>query len=220
MKREPLSDHLLTPENCALLIIDYQPPQVNTIRSTSSGELVANAVALVRTANLFKLPMVLTTVNVKSGTNPDTIPQLKSELGESVPWIDRSSINAWEDSAFRSAVLATGRKKLIMAALWTEVCLAFPALDALKEGFDVYAPVDCVAGTSTEAHNAALARITQAGARPVSWISILCELQRDWARVETANGIISIGAKQGGPWATELALKGNVVSNDGIAVTS
>jgi len=205
--RNALTDHLLTPSNCALLVIDYQPPQVNTIRSMAPGELVANAVALIRTAKLFSLPIVITTVNVKNGTNPDTIRQIRDEIPTSTPWIDRTSINAWEDPDFHQAVVATGRKKLIVAALWTEVCLAFPALDALAEKFEVYAPVDCVGGTSQDAHNAGLQRIVQAGARPVSWISILCELQRDWARTETAEGMVQIGASQGGPWSTELALK-------------
>ena len=210
--RDPLTDHLLTPQNCALLIIDFQPPQVNTIRSIEPGELVANATALARTANLFALPIVLTTVNVKNGTNPDTIPQLRQHIAKDVPWIDRTSINAWEDPAVEAAVQATGRRKLIMAALWTEVCLAFPALDAIKNGYEVYAPVDCVGGTSSVAHDAALQRISQAGAHLVSWISVLCELQRDWARSQTTAGMIEISAAQGGPWATELALKGTATA--------
>ena len=212
-QRDPVKDHLLTPQNAVLLLIDFQPPQVNTVRSITSGELVANVVALAQTANLFKLPIVLTTVNAKNGTNPPTIPQLQAQLAANVPWIDRTTINAWEDDAFVTAVRATGRKKLIMAALWTEVCLAFPAIDALKEGFEVYAPVDCVGGTSADAHHAALRRVSQAGAQLVSWISVLCELQRDWARTATVPGMVKIGAAQGGPWSTELALKGDTAGN-------
>ena len=207
-RRDAVKDHLLTPENSTLLLIDYQPPQVNTVRSMGSVELIANVVALANVAKLFKLPIVLTTVNVTDGTNPDTIPQLRSQVSPDTPNIDRTSINAWEDEAFVAAVRATGRKKLIMAALWTEVCLAFPAIDALKEGFEVYAPVDCVGGVSVASHDAAISRITQAGAIPVSWISVLCELQRDWARLETTQGMLQIGAAQGGSWSTELALKG------------
>lgn len=205
-KRDPISDHLLTPENSALVLIDYQAPQVNTIRSMESGQLVANVVALAKVARLFKLPIVLSTVGVKTGVNPDTIPPLREAL-PGVFGIDRTSINAWEDADFVAAVKATGRKKLIMAALWTEVCLAFPALDAMKEGFDVYAVADAVAGTSTVAHETALQRIYQAGAHPVSWLGVLCELQRDWNRQETAAGMIEIGVSQGGPWATEIAIK-------------
>jgi nicotinamidase-related amidase len=95
-------------------------------------------------------------------------------------------INAWEDTEFVAAVKATGRKKLIMTALWTEACLAFPTLDALREGFEVYPVVDAVGGTSVEAHRAALERVTRQGAQPISWVQLLCELQRDWARTETA----------------------------------
>jgi nicotinamidase-related amidase len=106
--------------------------------------------------------------------------------------LDRTQINSWEDAEFRAAVQATGRKKLIMAALWTEVCLAFPALDALKEGFEVYPVVDAVGGTSLEAHRAGLERVVQAGGQPISWVSLACELQRDWARVETVPDVVDI----------------------------
>ena len=101
--------------------------------------------------------------------------------------LDRTSINAWEDVEFVSAVKATGRKKLIMTALWTEACLTFPSLDALRDGYEVYPVVDAVGGTSPEAHRAALERVVHAGAQPISWVQLLCELQRDWARTETAS---------------------------------
>jgi nicotinamidase-related amidase len=153
--------------------------------------LVANITAVAQTAKLFRLPVVLTTVNVKNGRNKPTIPQVMSVLGD-VEQIDRSSMNSWEDAAFVAAVKATGRKKLIMVALWTEVCLAFPTLDAIREGYEVYPVVDAVGGTSIEAHRAALERIVQAGAQPVTWTSLLCELQRDWARTETAETFAKI----------------------------
>jgi nicotinamidase-related amidase len=105
---------------------------------------------------------------------------------------DRTTINAWEDVEFNKAVKATGRKKLIMAALWTEACLTFPALDALHEGYEVYPVVDAVGGTSPEAHRAALERMVQAGAWPVSWVQLICELQRDWQRQETAQEFAEI----------------------------
>lgn len=205
-KRDPKTDPLLTPENAALLVIDYQPPQMNTVRSMDAANLIANVVALAQTAKLFKLPMVLSTVGVKSGLNPDTVPAVKAAM-DGAAWIDRTSINAWEDADFVKAVEATGRKKLIMGALWTEVCLAYPALDAMRAGYEVFAPVDAIDGTSLVAHDAALRRIEQAGAHPVSWISVLCELQRDWARESTTQGMVEIGSAQGGPWSTEIALK-------------
>ena len=108
------------------------------------------------------------------------------------PPIDRTTINAWENPNFVAAVRATGRRKLVMAALWTEMCLAFPTLDALREGFEVYPVTDAVGGTSAEAHRAALERIVQAGAQPVTWVSLAGELQRDWARQETVAGIVEM----------------------------
>jgi nicotinamidase-related amidase len=137
------------------------------------------------------MPVVLTTVNVKSGKNAPIIHQL-SEVFPGVDPIDRSSINAWEDQDFYNAVKATGRKKLIMGALWTEVCLAFPALDAMREGYEVFAVTDAVGGTSLDAHNAGLRRIEQAGAHPIGWVSLLCELQRDWNRTKTVPGFASL----------------------------
>ena len=189
--RDPLADELLTPENAALVIIDFQPVQVASIVSMERRVLLANVVAVAKAAKLFGLPVVLSTVNVETGLNQPTVHQLTEVLPDIVP-IDRTSINAWEDVDFAAAVKATGRKKLIMVALWTEVCLVFPALDALREGFEVYPVVDAVAGTSIEAHRAGLERIVQAGAKPISWIQLACELQRDWARKGTAQGFAEI----------------------------
>jgi nicotinamidase-related amidase len=183
--RDAGTDHLLTPQNSALVIIDYQPVQVTSVASMDRRALVENIVSVAKAAMLYRLPIVLSTVNVKTGRNQPTIPQLSEVLGD-IPSYDRTQINAWEDAEFLAAVKATRRKKLIMTALWTEACLTFPALDALRDGYEVYPVVDAVGGTSGEAHRAALERVTQAGAKPVSWVQLLCELQRDWARTETA----------------------------------
>lgn len=182
--RDQVKDHLLTPRNCALVIIDYQPVQVKSIASMDNALLVDNIVRVARIAKAYALPIVLSTVNVKTGVNQPTIAPLQEVLG-SVESFDRTTINAWEDAEFVAAVKATGRKKLIMTALWTEACLTFPTLDALREGYEVYPVVDAVGGTSLEAHRAALDRVAQAGAHPVSWVQLICELQRDWARHET-----------------------------------
>jgi nicotinamidase-related amidase len=183
--RDPSKDHLLTPQNSALIIIDYQPVQVTSIASMDRRDLVTNVVSVAKAAKLYKLPIVLSTVNVKTGRNAPTIHQLQEVLPD-VEALDRTTINAWEDEEFVQAIRATGRKKLIMTALWTEACLTFPTLDALREGYEVYPVVDAVGGTSLEAHRAALERIAQAGAKPISWVQLLCELQRDWVRKETA----------------------------------
>ena len=189
--RDPLADHLLTPQNAALVIIDFQPVQVTSIASMDRRVLVANIVAVAKTARLYGLPIVLSTVNVETGRNQPTIHQLTDVL-PGVHAIDRTSINAWEDADFAAAVKATGRRKLIMAALWTEVCLVFPALDALREGFEVFPVVDAVAGTSLEAHRAGLERIVHAGAKPIGWVQLICELQRDWRREATVPGFAEI----------------------------
>ena len=183
--RDPTTDHLLTPHNSALIVIDYQPLQVSSVASMDRRELVMNIVAVMRLAKLFRLPIVLSTVNVKAKGSQPTIHQLRDLLPDT-PEIDRTTINAWEDQEFLKAVKAAGAKKLIMTALWTEACLSFPALDALKDGYDVYMVADAVGGTSVQAHEAALRRIEQAGAKPISWVGLGCELQRDWKRADTA----------------------------------
>ena len=189
--RDPIKDHLLTPQNAALLIIDYQPVQVSSLASRSKRELVANITALARIGKLYGLPIVLSTVNVATGINQPTIHQITEVLTDTRP-IDRTSINAWEDENFARAVRATGRRKLIMAALWTEVCLVHPGLDAMAEGYEVYPVVDCVAGTSLEAHEVGLRRLEQAGAKLTSWVQLICELQRDWNRKATVPGFSEI----------------------------
>jgi nicotinamidase-related amidase len=189
--RDQANDQLLTPKNCALVVIDYQPVQVGSIASMDRRDLVLNIVAVARTAKLYGVPIVLSTVNVKTGTNQPTIHQL-AEVLDGIEALDRTTINAWEDVEFVDAVKATGRKKLLMTALWTEACLSFPTLDALREGYEVYPIVDAVGGTSLEAHRGALERVVRAGARPTSWVQVLCELQRDWSRKETAGQFAEI----------------------------
>jgi nicotinamidase-related amidase len=142
--RDPLADHLITPQNAALLLIDYQPAQLAGVRSMDRALLVKNAVSTVSTIKTFAVPVVHSTINV-----------------------------------------ATGRRKLIICALWTEICMAFTAVDALREDYEVYPIVDAIGGTSPEAHRASLDRVIQAGGQPISWVSLAVELQRDWARQDT-----------------------------------
>ena len=188
--RDPATDHLLTPHNAALVVIDYQPSQVQTVTSMDRELLVDNIISVTRLARTFDLPVVLSTINVANGQKP-TIPELKAVLPDSAE-IDRTQINPWENADFRRAVQTTGRKKLIMTALWTEACLTFPALDALAEDYKVYAVVDAVGGTSVRAHEAALRRIEQAGANLISKTQLYCELQRDWNRTETVPGFMDV----------------------------
>ena len=189
--RDPLADHLLTPENAALVVIDYQPSQFAAVRSMDPDLLLENIVSTVKTAKAFGVPIVHSTVNVASGRQEPTVPELAELLEDNAP-IDRTTLNSWEDADFLAAVRAAGRRKLLLCALWTEICMAFPALDALREGFDVYPVVDAIGGTSEEAHRAGIERVVQAGARPISWVALACELQRDWAREETVADVVEI----------------------------
>jgi nicotinamidase-related amidase len=183
--RDQLTDHLLTPKNTALLIIDFQPVQIASIESIDKKQLMSNIVIVAQMAMHYKIPVVLSSVNVSTGLNKPVLSQLQAAL-PGIQSLDRTTINAWEDKDFFEAVAATGRKKLLICALWTEACLTFPALDAMKEGFEVYTVVDAIGGTSTLAHETGLRRIEQAGARLTSIGQLGCELQRDWNRADTA----------------------------------
>jgi nicotinamidase-related amidase len=189
--RDPIGDHLLAPQNAALVVIDYQPSQFAAVGSIDQDLLLENIVSTVKTAKAFDMPIVHSTINVATGRGKPTVPELV-ELLENYPPIDRTSTNACEDADFLAAVRATGRRKLILCALWTEICMAFPALDAMREGYEVYPVVDAIGGTSEEAHRTGLQRVVQAGAQPVTWVALAVELQRDWAREETVADVIEI----------------------------
>ena len=195
--RDPVADDLMTHQNSAFVIIDYQPVQVNSIASMDRQLLVNNIVGTAKAAVAYGLPIVHSTVNVKTRLNKPPIGHLRKVLAD-YPTYDRTTINSWEDVEFRKAVEATGRKKLIMTALWTEACLTFPALDALREGYEVYVVADAVGGTSTTAHEMALRRIEQAGGKMISVPQLFCELQRDWKRSETVPAFMNLFIETGG----------------------
>jgi nicotinamidase-related amidase len=188
--RDPESDPLLTPRNAVLAMIDYQPEQYAGVASVGRAELVHHVTMLGRAATTFEVPVVLSTVYVRHGMG-GTNPELREAL-PGVPEIDRTTMNSWEDPEFRAAVEATGRKKLILAGLWTEVCVAFPALDALRAGYEVYVVADAIGGVSKVAHDSAMQRMVQAGAVPITVLGLACELQRDWGRAgaERLRGIM------------------------------
>jgi nicotinamidase-related amidase len=202
--RDPAKDHLLTPQNAAFIVIDYQPVQVNSIASMDRQLLINNIVGASKAAVAYGLPIVHSTVNVKTGLNKPPIPQLRKVL-DKVPTYDRTTINSWEDVEFRKAVEATGRRKLVMTALWTEACLTFPALDALEAGYEVYVVADAVGGTSVVAHDMALRRIEQAGGRMISVPQLFCELQRDWSRQETVPAFVNLFVETGGTAGIQFA---------------
>jgi nicotinamidase-related amidase len=168
-------------EDCALVLIDYQNEMFEVIRSETGADLVETHVRLLaKTAKAFNLPIVLSTVGVKYGINGPTLPSIESEL-EGIEPIDRTSMNAFEDLAFSEAVRATGRKRLIIAGLHTEICLTFATVQALKDGYDVLYVTDAVGGRSQVAHRTAIERLAHAGAVPTTALAVVTELFRDWA---------------------------------------
>lgn len=179
--RDPKADLLLTPENCVLVLIDFQPEQYSTVTSSTREEIDLNVIALCKLAKAYDVPVIVSTVGVDMGVNEGTAKEILAEL-PGITEIDRSGVNSWEDQEFRDAVTATGRKKVVIAGLWTEVCLTFPTLDMLAEGFEVYPVADAVGGISPVAHDTAFQRMVQAGAQPITAIQFGSELMRNWAR--------------------------------------
>ncbi|WP_374425448.1 isochorismatase family protein [Paracoccus sp. (in: a-proteobacteria)] len=179
--RDPKSDRLLTPENCALVLIDYQPEQYRTVTSSSVDEINLNVIALCKLARAYDIPVIISTVGVDMGVNTGTAAEIMAEL-PGVTEIDRGGVNAWEDEEFRNAVAATGRRNIVMAGLWTEVCLTFPTIDMQAEGYHVYPVADAVGGISPVAHDRAIERMQAAGATPITAIQFGSELMRNWAR--------------------------------------
>lgn len=173
---------LLTPDNCVLLLIDHQPFQFAGLRSHDTQTIINNVVGLAKGAKMFGVPTLLTTVVEERGGY--IIKQLQDVFPEQKP-IDRTFINTWQDTRVVEWVKKTGRKKIVMAALWTEICLAMPAIQALGEGYEVYIVTDASGGVTLEAHEMAIQRMVQAGAVPITWTVMASELQRDWAREAT-----------------------------------
>ncbi|MER6329309.1 hydrolase [Streptomyces sp. NPDC014983] len=177
------SPDLLTPDNCAVLFVDHQPQMFFGTGSGDRTAIINSTLGLAKAAKVFDVPVVLSTVAAESFSGP-IMPQLKGVFPEQ-EIIDRTSMNAWEDAAFVEAVKATGRKKLVIAGLWTEVCVVLPALSAIAQGYEVYVVTDASGGVSPQAHEHAVQRMIQAGVVPVTWVQVLLELQRDWGRTET-----------------------------------
>lgn len=199
--RDPKNDHLLTPENSVLVIVDYQPTMVQSVNSTSRSLIVQTIGEAGKLAKGFNVPVVISSINVNTGVNPPVIPQIMDTFPEITP-IDRTSINAYEDKEFKAAVDAHEGKKIIICGLWTEACLSFPALDLLAQGREVYTIVEAVGGPSKESHDLALRRLEKAGLIPISITQLTCEWQRDWSRTETVptfiQPLIANGAFLGG----------------------
>jgi len=195
------SGALLTPDNCALILIDHQPFQFSCLRSHDSQTIINNIVGLAKTAKTFGVPTLLTTVLERQGGS--LLKPLQEVFPDQKP-IDRTFINAWEDTRVSEWARKTGKKKIVMAALWTEICLAMPVIQALGEGYEVYFVTDASGGVTLEAHEMAIQRMIQAGGVPITWVVFGAELQRDWARGETAGKIAQVNFEHGGVIGTTL----------------
>lgn len=200
---------LLRPEDSVLVLIDHQPYQFANLHSHEPTMIVNNVIGLAKTAKVFNVPTILTTVVEERGGY--LIKGLQDVFPDQKP-INRTFINTWEDKRVVDAVKKTGRKQLVLAALWTEICLAMPAIQALGEGFDVFIVTDASGGVSAEAHDMAVRRMVAAGAVPITWMAVVGEWQRDWAREKTAYELAGVLAAHGGgggiAYAWEVQLLG------------
>ncbi|THJ65165.1 isochorismatase family protein [Arthrobacter echini] len=185
--RDPASDNLLAPENCVIALIDYQDTQFGSVTTSSRERLLLNIRVLCEASTRWDVPVVVSTVGVGLGANEGTVEEIMARLPEGTKEIDRTGDNAWEDPDFRAAVEATGRRKVVIGGLWTEVCVTFPTLDMRREGYEVYPVADAIAGVSPEAHSNALERMRQAGATPITALQFASELMRNWARPSANN---------------------------------
>jgi nicotinamidase-related amidase len=192
---------LLTPDNCALILIDHQPFQFAGLRSHDTQTIINNVVGLAKSAKAFGVPTLLTTVVEERGGN--LLKPLQDVFPDQKP-INRTFINTWEDARCVDWVKKTGRKKIVIAALWTEICLAMPAIQAAGEGYEVYIVTDASGGVSVEAHEMAIQRMVMAGCMPITWTVFASELQRDWARTATVPALAQMLVEHMGNVGTSL----------------
>jgi len=193
---------LLTPDNCVLVLIDHQPFQLANVNSHEPTMVMNNVTGLAKTAKAYGIPTILTTVNAERGGR---IFKSIQDVFADQKTIDRTYINAWEDKRVVEAVKKTARRKIVFAALWTEMCLAMPAIQAMGDGYDVYVVTDASGGVSVEAHDMGIRRLVAAGAQPITWLGMAGELQRDWARTQYLPDVAKIFADHGGATGSVLA---------------
>ena len=206
---------LLTPDNCVVVMIDHQPFQLANVNSHEPTMVINNAIGLAMTAKAYGIPTILTTVNEESGGQifkgvQDVFPDQKT--------INRTYINAWEDQRVVEAVKKTGRRKVVFAALWTEMCLAMPAIHAMGDGYDVYVVTDASGGVSAEAHDMGIRRLVAAGAQPITWLAMAGELQRDWARTQYVGDLGKIFAERAGATGSAIAWEAQLLHASTIRV--
>src|SRR5436309_4500119 len=181
---------LLTPDNCVVAIIDLQPQMLFGVANFDRQTIINNNIALLKAVRVFNVPVVLSTVETK-GFSGTMWPQIQAVFPKQTP-IERSSMNSWDDENFVAAVKKSGRKKIVLAGLWTETCVALPTVQAIHDGYDVYVVEDCCGDVSQLAHDNAMKRVIQAGAKPVTSLSVMLEWQRDWALRDTYDAVMDI----------------------------
>jgi nicotinamidase-related amidase len=181
---------LLTPDNCAVAFIDHQPQMLFGTSNFDRQSIINSTVALAKATRIFDVPVVLTTVETKAFSG-NMWPQLKAVFPGQEP-IERSSMNSWDDPKFVNAIAKTGKKKIILAGLWTETCIALPTIQAIHDGYEIYVAEDCCGDVSQLNHDNAMRRVVQAGAKPVTALSTLLEWQRDWAQKETYDAVMDV----------------------------
>lgn len=179
IEKDAKKDNLLSAENCVLVVIDYQQEMLGSVYSIDQELLTNNMKGMVKTANNFNVPIILSTVAVDMGYNKPTIPEV-GDLMKDVKSIDRTTLNGWQDQEFIDAIKATGRKKILMTGLWTAGCPAYTTVDAIEAGYEVYAVSDAMGDGTLDAHNRAMDRMVQAGAIPMTWESAMAEILRDY----------------------------------------
>ncbi len=189
---------LLTPDNCVVCLIDHEPQMNFGVASTDRDVLLNNTILLAKAAKVFDVPVVLTTVGAEEFSGY-MYPQILDVFPDH-DVIDRTSVNAWQDENFRAAVENTGRRNIVLSALWTEVCLALPAIQALADGFNVFVVEDACGGVSKTVHDAAMRRVESAGAIPITAMAFMLELQRDWARLDTYDDVMTVLKEHGGAY--------------------
>ncbi|WP_303317173.1 hydrolase [Flavivirga abyssicola] len=193
------SKELLNPTNHTLLLIDHESQMAFAVESQPIEELRNNTGLLAASATLYKVPTVVTTVAEKSFSGP-IFPEIREYFPNEKEYIDRTTMNSWEDKRVVKAVADIGKKKLVIAGLWTEVCTLSAALSALEDGYEVYVVVDACGGTSQEAHDMAITRMVQAGIKPVTSLQYLLEIHRDWARSDKYAEVVKISKRYGGAY--------------------
>jgi nicotinamidase-related amidase len=181
---------LLTPDNCVVAIIDLQPQMLFGVSSFDRQSIINNNLVLAKAAKVFGVPVVLSTVETKSFSG-NIWPQIQAVFPQQEP-IERSSMNSWDDPKFVAAIERTGRKKIVLSGLWTETCVALPTIQAIHDNYEVYVVEDCCGDVSQLAHENAMKRVIQAGAKPVTALSVMLEWQRDWALRDTYDALMDI----------------------------